>query len=283
MSKKIFWIASYPKSGNTWMRAILSALFYTKDGKFNFTLFKLIGMFETFEKFEYIKKINIEDYEKLSDLKILSKYWLQTQKNINIIKGQSIFLKTHHACISYMNNPFTTPEISDGVIYIVRDPRDVVISYSKHAGISLEEQIHLIKKQSFYPYTSPSKKLLGILSPWDEHIQSWEYLNVPKLFIKYEDMLENLSDVLFKIVNFFEKNYNISFQNIENKIQNIINSTSFNNMANKEKTRNFNETLNNSNFFRIGKKNQWKKILSTYQINLIESSFKSKMKKFEYI
>ena len=56
-----------------------------------------------------------------------------------------------------------------------------------------------------------------------------------------------------------------------------------NNMANKEKTRNFNETLNNSNFFRIGKKNQWKKILSTYQINLIESSFKSKMKKFEYI
>ena len=60
-------------------------------------------------------------------LKILSKYWLQTQKNINIIKGQSIFLKTHHACISYMNNPFTTPEISDGVIYIVRDPRDVII------------------------------------------------------------------------------------------------------------------------------------------------------------
>ena len=74
MSKKIFWIASYPKSGNTWMRAILSALFYTKDGKFNYTLFKLIGMFETIEKFEYIKKINIEDFEKLSDLKILSKY-----------------------------------------------------------------------------------------------------------------------------------------------------------------------------------------------------------------
>ena len=91
MSKKIFWIASYPKSGNTWMRAILSALFYTKDGKFNFTLFKLIGMFETFEKFEYIKKINIEDFKKLSDLKILSKYWLQAQKNIKIIKGQSIF------------------------------------------------------------------------------------------------------------------------------------------------------------------------------------------------
>ena len=283
MLKKIFWIASYPKSGNTWMRAILSALFYTKDGKFNFTLFKLIGMFETFEKFEYIKKINIEDFKKLSDLKILSKYWLQAQKNIKIIKGQSIFLKTHHACISYMNNPFTTPEISDGVIYIVRDPRDVVISYSKHAGISLEEQIQLLKKQSFYSYTSPSKKLLGILSPWNEHIKSWEHLNVPKLFIKYEDMLENLSEVLFRIVNFFEINYNVSFQNIENKIQNIISSTHFNNMANKEKESDFNEATNYSNFFRIGKKNQWKKILSTDQVNLIENEFKEEMVKFNYL
>jgi len=283
MSKKIFWVASYPKSGNTWMRAILASLFYTKDGKFNFNLFKLIGMFETFEKFEYIKKINIEDFKKLSDLKILSKYWLQAQKNIKIIKGQSIFLKTHHACISYMNNPFTTPEISDGVIYIVRDPRDVVISYSKHAGISLEEQIQLLKKQSFYSYTSPSKKLLGILSPWNEHIKSWEHLNVPKLFIKYEDMLENLSEVLFRIVNFFEINYNVSFQNIENKIQNIISSTHFNNMANKEKESDFNEATNYSNFFRIGKKNQWKKILSTDQVNLIENEFKEEMVKFNYL
>ena len=45
VDKKIFWIASYPKSGNTWMRAIISSIFFTKNGKFVFDYFKFVQSF----------------------------------------------------------------------------------------------------------------------------------------------------------------------------------------------------------------------------------------------
>ena len=41
----IFWIASYPKSGNTWLRALLSSYFYSEDGIFNQELLKYITQF----------------------------------------------------------------------------------------------------------------------------------------------------------------------------------------------------------------------------------------------
>jgi len=62
MSKKIFWIASWPRSGNTWMRAIISSIFFTKSGKFDFSLLKKIQYFDVPEAYEFVKKININDY-----------------------------------------------------------------------------------------------------------------------------------------------------------------------------------------------------------------------------
>ena len=79
MNKKIFWIASYPKSGNTWMRAILTSLFFTKDGLFSFDLFSSTSIFEHAERFEFVKELNLDDYNKLSELEILSKYWIEGQ------------------------------------------------------------------------------------------------------------------------------------------------------------------------------------------------------------
>ena len=53
--KKIIWVASYPKSGNTWIRAILSSLFYSKNGLFDFKLFEKIANFDHPDKYEFIK------------------------------------------------------------------------------------------------------------------------------------------------------------------------------------------------------------------------------------
>ena len=79
MSKKIIWVASYPKSGNTLVRAILASLFFTKDGIFSFEILKKIQLFEHAQRLDFIKKENIKDYKKLSDIKTLSKYWIKMQ------------------------------------------------------------------------------------------------------------------------------------------------------------------------------------------------------------
>ena len=93
----ILWLASYPKSGNTWMRAIITSLFYTKDGIFNFDLLSYIPNFEKLETFEFIKDLNLKDYNNLSDLNVLSKYWI---KAIGIVRVLSNWLRSY----IYKNN-----------------------------------------------------------------------------------------------------------------------------------------------------------------------------------
>ena len=72
----IIWIASYPKSGNTWVRSLLSAYLYSEDGNFNFSLLKKILKFPSKKYLEYFTK----DF---SDIKKVSEYWIASQERIN--------------------------------------------------------------------------------------------------------------------------------------------------------------------------------------------------------
>ena len=107
MSKHIFWIASYPKSGNTLVRAIISSLFFSEDGVFDFEMLRHTSQFEMKKKNYIINKINKNDYLKINDLKVLSKYWqfLQSKKNLKIKKGFGFF-KSHSSLVSMFNNWF---------------------------------------------------------------------------------------------------------------------------------------------------------------------------------
>ena len=167
MSKKIIWIASYPKSGNTLIRAILSSLFFTKDGIFSFKILKKILLFENAQRLNFIKKENVQDYKKLSDLKILSKYWLkmQSKENLGLRDGEFCFLKTHSAQLTYFDNYFTDIKHTLGFIYIIRDPRDVIISYTHHSMNSLDESIfHITNNTAALNYVE--KKIEDKIEPY---------------------------------------------------------------------------------------------------------------------
>ena len=81
---------------------------------------------------------------------MLSKYWeeIHSKKNLGF-EGNFIFIKTHHALIEFLGNPYTTKTETRGIIYIVRDPRDVVISFSHHYNFSIDESIEIIKDKKF--------------------------------------------------------------------------------------------------------------------------------------
>ena len=95
----IIWLASYPKSGNTWVRSLLSAYLYTNNGLFNFYLLNKIKQFPNKRYFESFTT-NFED------IKIISDYWIAAQTKINLA-DKIIFLKTHSALCTVENNPFT--------------------------------------------------------------------------------------------------------------------------------------------------------------------------------
>ena len=244
--KKIFWIASYPKSGNTWMRAIISSLFFSKDGIFDFKFLKSIRNFESSENYEFVKSINIKDYKNLNNLDIISKYRLEAQKrfNQNLKNKNVVFFKTHSANVSIKNFPYTSKNTAVGLIYMVRDPRDIVISYSSHKNASSDEIINLlINEMATYSITNPQ-----FLSSWNHHYNSWIGLDVPKIIIKYEDLFKNTEKKIWDIVYFFNNNFNIKFENIEIKINNILNSTNFKKLQDHETKYGFNESVNNKFF-----------------------------------
>tara|TARA_B100001063_G_C16709782_1_gene527371 strand:+ start:232 stop:1119 length:888 start_codon:yes stop_codon:yes gene_type:complete len=294
MNKHIFWISSYPKSGNTLVRAILLGLFFSEDGKISLENLDHISQFETTRRLNFIKKINKNDFCKLNDLKILSKYWqkIQTNQELQIKKGFG-FLKTHSCLVSIKNNFFTSEDITKGYIYIIRDPRDVCISWAKFSNYSIDESIDfmcnslsILKWQNTSNTSLMPKNIfpLSLVSSWSEHVKSWteNKMDVAKLIIKYEDLITEKEKTIIQIKDFFSESLNINIGNFGIKLKNLLETTDFKNMQKMESVQGFKEAKSWTNFFREGKKEQWKEILNTEQLLKIEKNFNEYMKKYSY-
>ena len=292
MSKHIFWIASYPKSGSTLLRAIISSLFFSTDGSFTFELIKSIRTLELKKRLNFIKESNPDNFLSLDKLSVLFDYWLDIQSKLNLgFKGDFMFIKTHHALTKFKDKPFSIEEYCKGYLYILRDPRDVAISWANHANISLSESIDFLTNDLAATRWNESLSALIpkevqpalILSSWDKNVNSWTQNNwkCPKMIIRFEDLVYDKENMIRKIINFFYKNYKFNSLNLENKINKIMETTDFNKLQKNEKEKGFSEALNGP-FFRSGKKDKWTEVLTKDQIKKIEKRFKKTMLAFGY-
>ena len=143
--KKISWIASYPKSGNTYIRLLLSAYFYSTDGIISdFNTIENIFKISRYAFLKNIKNVPEIDYF-IKNPKISSKYWLPIQKEISSKIKTNLFIKTHDCMANINNTYFTNKDLTKCFIYIVRDPRSIAVSYSHHTGYDLNKTIKLVK------------------------------------------------------------------------------------------------------------------------------------------
>ena len=291
MSKHIFWISSYPKSGSTLVRALIASLFFTDDGVFDFKLLKNIPIIEDTYNLEFVKKINTQDYNNIHKLEILSKYWqkMQTKENLKF-DGDFMFVKTHHALVKILNNSFTTKENTLGIIYVVRDPRDVVLSMCNHFSFTIEESIDRLFKKDFgivwddqFNLYKNKQRPMTLISSWDNHFMSWNRygFDCPKLIIKFEDLVYKKEETIKKIIDFFI-NFNFKFSNLDRKIENMLTYTDFNHLKKTENTIGFDEAITNKSFFNKGTKDQWMDKLSNEQILRIEKPYYHLLKKLNY-
>ena len=292
--KKCFWLSSYPKSGNTWLRLIIGGLFFTENGKIeNFEVLKKIPKIDIRRNFQFIKDVSLEDYKiifsnKVFDEKMFLTYFnysIEAQKNINLNGGNFGFFKTHNARVK-MNEKFYTDESTTlGFIYVSRDPRDILISYSKYLGQTQDDTIDFMINGQLRNSKQIGENFPEILLNWQDHYQSWKkFQKVPSLFLKFENLKENPDEEIFKIINFIKKYFNIEISNRDHKIKNIIETTNFNKLKQIELAGSFPENKeNNSIFFRKGSIDQWKNNLTNDQIEIILTKFKSTMRELDYI
>ena len=284
----IFWIASYPKSGNTWLRSLISTYYFTKDGEYNEKLLKKIDQFPTrkyFLDFNYDPKI-------VGDT---CKYWIKAQEKLNVDKKLKFF-KTHNAFGKVNNFDFTNSENSTGCIYIVRDPRNVITSVMNHYELDEDRAFNWMTNEKQYIYDVEKVNQVGysdfqFISSWDLNYKSWKVQKkVRTKFIRYEDLSNQTFYVFKEIIEFINQIIKSNEKINLEKIKRTLRSTSFSKMKKKELENGFSEAINsqkNKNkkivFFNLGPDNDWKKILNEKLKNKLNKKYEKQLEELSYI
>tara|TARA_B100000035_G_scaffold148590_1_gene126661 strand:- start:94 stop:948 length:855 start_codon:yes stop_codon:yes gene_type:complete len=282
----IFWIASYPKSGNTWIRTLISSYYYTEDGIFKESKIHNIDQFpqkKYFKDFKYDKTI-VNDTARL---------WLKAQKKINLDKKLRFF-KTHNAFGNLNGNPFTDNTNSIGAIYVVRDPRNVITSLKNHYELNDNQAYSWMINENNYLYDVHNFEDDGysdfqFISSWSTNYKSWKVQKkIPIKIIKYEDLLNETYLIFKDLINFINIIVNNSEQINRDKLKKVIDSTLFDKLRKEEQDKGFTESVLSRDgkrkipFFNLGPKNDWNKILNIKMVKKIEEVFADSMKDLSY-
>ena len=276
------WLASYPKSGNTFTRALIASYFFSKDGNFNFSLIKNILQFPDLGLF---RRLGVD----VKNEKEVIKNYVKVQESINV-KNSVQFFKTHSYLFNIENNPFTDLNNSLGVIYIVRDPRNVVLSASHHNQKSHEKTVDDLINGHVLGRNDGTRPTVYSGS-WSGNFNSWKsFKSVNKyLLVKYEDLINDKEKVFHNILKFIFKLKKVDFVLDKKKFQNALETTDFQNMKKLENEQGFEESMVDKktgkkiNFFHLGKKTDWKTSLDINLQNKLQKVFEKEMIEIGYL
>lgn len=288
----IIWLASYPKSGNTWLRAILNLILFSTKENTHEWLSNLHKNIDSYPKIRHFSNLNnsLKKQNDFQNKKEIVKNWYHSQNKIN--KDNKLkFFKTHNMCCSLTieNKTYKFTELDNclGVIYIVRDPRNIITSLKNHFFFnSYNEAFNMMVDENRWIGIT-EKEVPQTLSSWDQHYNSWSFF--PKNFIlfKYEDLLFEPKNQINRLIKYLEKFIDINIS--EEKINKIIEKTSFSNLQNLEDQGFFNEksinpeTKEEKKFFYLGQRNSYLKLLDDGVRQKIEKKFRITMKNLGYL
>ena len=282
----IFWITSYPKSGNTWLRILLSSYYFTKDGFYDESVLKNIDQFpqkKFFDEFNYDPRVVTDTI----------KFWIKAQEKINQDKKLRFF-KTHNAFGALNNFHFTNKNNSIGCVYVVRDPRNVITSLKNFYEMNDDQAFKWITNKNQYIYDVNKFEKDGysdfqFISSWDTNFESWKVQKkIPIKIIRYEDLLNQTFKIVSEVITFINQTTNNNEKINKNKIKNAVNSSSFSKLQDKEKNEGFSEAPKSKGgdkkipFFNLGPKNNWKIILNDDLKDKLNNIFKKKLEELSY-
>lgn len=255
-SEGIWWLASFPKSGNTWMRAFLDAY--------------IIGTVDINALLTSRADVTPNVLQSVSPVPVnlLTPHQAITIRPAAIFAGCVLhggapdILKTHAAYdVSGYNAPYL---LTSGAVYIVRDPRDVAVSYSKHNGLTIDKAITQMNNDQLV-MGHPATGNFYVQGAWHTSVTSWmNTAPFPVHTVRYEDMLdrEKEFEVFRGVVDFLRLDYN------SDRLRSAIEMCRLDTLKDQEKRLSFKERKNQEKFFGTG--SGWRNALTDAQVAQIE-------------
>jgi hypothetical protein len=277
--KNIIWLASYPKSGNTWFRVFLTNLLRDSDQPADINQLEKTPIASARAVFDDAVGIEAAD---LSNDEV-DRLRPEVYRFLSHQARETRFLKIHDA-YTFLDHssPLVPPEATRGAIYIIRSPLDVAVSFANHLDATLDKAVERMAEEDFCFSHRPGRlhdQLRQRLLSWSGHVRSWtEAENLEVHVMRYEDMKQHPEETFTRAVTF------AGLEKSREQIKKALEFSDFSEMQRQEKEKGFKEkSLKAEAFFRKGEVGAWRNVLTNNQVKKIIEKHGEVMKRFGYL
>jgi len=277
---KILWLASYPKSGNTWMRILLTN--YLRNSTSPADINKLEAVPIASARIWFDEWVGIE--ASALDNELIEQLRPGVYRSMAREEQETIYMKVHDAWRRTNQGEGLFPaDVSDGVVYILRNPLDMANSCAQHWGVSIEQSVENLCNQHFVRSDTVgemSDQLLQKLGSWSHHVKSWlDDSGLPVHLVRYEDLKRDPEEFFGEIVRFCGLPWDAEL------VSRAVAFSDFSELQRQEKNSKFRERSSNSSglFFRRGEAGSWREELPVHLAQRLIETHGETMRRFGYL
>lgn len=271
----IVWLASYPKSGNTWLRAFLANLIANRVDPLRFDE---VGRYSEDEATPALfSELAARPSTDLDAGEIAA-----LRPRVHALIAQRAqgtrFVKSHNMAGNFDGHPLHNWEVSAGAIVVVRNPLDVAVSMTHHFGIGLDEAIGRLANENVAT-GNDAMFVSQILGSWSMHTRGWaDMANERVLVLRYEDLVAKPGKTFAKVARL------IGLGQDRARVDRAVRHAGFETLAFLERTQEVvHASDKGSPFFRKGRVNEWRETLSREQAQRVIGAHREQMKRFGYV
>jgi len=277
--KGLVWLASYPKSGNTWVRAFLYGLYHAILGDLadDIDINKMDDLSVNDRDADHFRKYLSAPPESVDSLEI-AEARPKVQADIAREANGTVLIKTHNALAYDRGFPLINLDVSAGAVYLVRNPLDVAISFAHFRNVPIDTVIADMATPGS-GVGSNNTLVYYTADTWSTHVRSWtERPNPVVLVVRYEDLLAEPRDGFAAIAR------HVRMAPTPEQLDQAIELASFRRLRKAEAAGGFRERPEHAErFFREGRAGQWREVLTPSQVDRIVADHGEQMARFGYL
>jgi aryl sulfotransferase len=257
---RIVWLASYPKSGNTWLRIFLANFQSDNEAPADINNLEVAA---SSSRRAADDALGAECSDLTRDE--LERYRPCVYRLIARRSEKTLFIKIHDAyTLNSRAEPLFPADVTACAVYLVRNPLDVAVSFARHANKTIDEVVDRMSRESTLA-DHPDRldfELPQRLLSWSQHVSSWiDQRAIPVRVMRYEDMHRRPCEEFAETVRFSGLDFD------EGRVRRAVAFSSFDTLRHQELEHGFNEKpYGVDSFFRSGRVGGWRDVLTPKQV-----------------